>query len=127
MAHFRVWIGRLGLRLARSRGGRFFIATAVRHLHRLLPVQRLYESDHLLAFAHPQPSYPIHILLVPKQAYASLLDIPPTAAFWPDLLHASQQLVAQLQLGAGYRLIVNGGRFQDVPVVHFHLVGEPEP
>ncbi|MEZ4510613.1 MAG: hypothetical protein R3C62_01950 [Chloroflexota bacterium] len=33
----------------------------------LIPVQRLRETATLLAFHHPKPSYPLHILLVPKR------------------------------------------------------------
>lgn len=109
-------------RLARWRVGRFFLRWFMEKSHPFWPVERLYESAHLLAFYHPQPSYPTHVLIVPKAAYADLLAVPATAVFWPELLQATQQLVHQLELGAGYRLIVNGGRFQEMPLLHFHLV-----
>jgi diadenosine tetraphosphate (Ap4A) HIT family hydrolase len=43
------------------------------------------------------------------------------AAFLADVLAAAQSLVVEYQLGA-YRLIVNGGEYQDFPYLHFHLV-----
>jgi histidine triad (HIT) family protein len=92
----------------------------------VIPVQRLRETAHLLAFYHPSPSYPLHILLVPKRPYRSLLDVPvEDAGFQRDLLETVQSLVRELGLEQeGYRLITNGGAYQDVPLLHFHLVSD---
>ena len=39
-----------------------------------------------------------------------------------------QSLVAELDVeGPGYRLIVNGGGYQGVPQLHFHLVSGAPP
>ena len=91
-----------------------------------LPVQRLRETRSLIAFYHPQPTYSVHILLVPKKALASLSALTPAdAPFLVDLFQTVQDLVKELCLeGGGYRLIVNGGRYQDVPQLHFHLVAD---
>lgn len=91
-----------------------------------IPVQRLRETRSLIAFYHPQPTYPVHILLVPKKALASLSVLTPTdAPFLVDLFQTVQDLVKELGLeSGGYRLIVNGGRYQDVPQLHFHLVSD---
>ena len=89
----------------------------------LIPVQRLRETETLIAFHHPRPGYPFHVLLVSKQGYSSLLDVPPQAAdFWRDLIETVQSLVREFHLDTGgYRLIANGGSYQDVPQLHFHL------
>ncbi len=91
-----------------------------------IPLKRLRETPTLLAFDHPSPSYPVHILLVPKQAYASLLDLPPEDSdFLRDLMETVQSLVRELDLAAGgYRLIANGGAYQEAPVLHFHLISD---
>ncbi len=93
-----------------------------------IPVQRLRETPNLLAFYHPNPSYPVHILLVPKRDYHSLLEIPPEdGAFQRDLFETVQQLVREFGLEeTGYRLIANGGAFQEIPILHFHLISEYE-
>jgi histidine triad (HIT) family protein len=94
------------------------------HMSFALPVQRLRETDTLLAFHHPHPSYAVHNLLVPKRPFASLLDVPPEAAsMLVDWLGVAQSLVREFGLEEkGYRLIVNGGAFQEIPQLHFHLV-----
>ena len=88
----------------------------------LLPVRRLRETESLLAFHHPQPAYPFHVLLMPKRAIATLKDIHPAdGVFLSDLYATVQSLVDEFHLSA-YRLIVNGGDFQEFPHLHFHLI-----
>lgn len=92
------------------------------HMSFLIPVERLRETDTLMAFHHPRPSYPFHVLLLPKKGVASLKEFDPAdVAFLTDLYATVQSLVDQFQLPA-YRLIVNGGEYQDFPQLHFHLV-----
>lgn len=91
-----------------------------------LPVQRLRETPNLIAFKHPQPAYAFHVLIVPKKAVASLAELDPTdTAFLTDLYATAQSLVQEFQLPA-YRLIVNGGEFQDFLQLHFHLISDAE-
>jgi histidine triad (HIT) family protein len=92
----------------------------------LLPVKRLHETENLLAFNHPSPSYPFHILLMPKKKLRSLEDLDPGDPFLADLLLVTRRLVAENHLSA-YRLIVNGGEYQEFPHLHFHLVAEKIP
>jgi len=91
-----------------------------------IPVHRLRETNSLIAFHHPQPTYPLHILLVPKKGIASLTDLGPADTdFLSDLFSTVQSLVAEFNLGeTGYRLIANGGQYQEIPQLHFHLVSD---
>jgi histidine triad (HIT) family protein len=87
-----------------------------------IPIQRLRETETLMAFYHPKPSYSFHVLLVPKKSVESLKELNATdSAFLTDLYSAVQSLVEEFHLSA-YRLIVNGGEYQDFPQLHFHLV-----
>jgi histidine triad (HIT) family protein len=91
-----------------------------------IPVRRLRETDTLLAFCHPKPSYPLHILIIPKKALVSLTDLNSAdTRFLVELIETVQSLVEELHLSeAGYRLVVNGGRYQDFPQLHFHLISD---
>ncbi len=96
------------------------------HMSFAIPVQRLRETETLLAFHHPKPAYPFHVLLVPKKAILSMQELDPSdTAFLSDLYSTVQSLVKEFQLPA-YRLIVNGGEYQDFPQLHFHLIS-PSP
>jgi histidine triad (HIT) family protein len=88
-----------------------------------IPAKRLRETDTLLAFYHPKPSYPFHVVLVPKQAIPTLMELDPASEFLSDLLATVQSLVTEFQLPA-YRLVVNGGEYQDFPHLHFHLISD---
>ncbi len=99
------------------------------HVSFLLPVDRLRDTETLLAFHHPRPAYPVHILIVPKRRLANLLDLQTADAdFLLELIATVQSLITEFGLETvGYRLITNGGPYQDIPQLHFHLIsGEVE-
>ena len=110
--------------IARSAAGRFFIGWIFAHMSFAIPVNRLYETETMLAFRHPKPGYPVHILLVPKKAIPALSDLKEEDnAFLRDVFQVVQSLVKDLDLGdKGYRLILNCGQYQEVPQLHFHLI-----
>jgi len=93
-----------------------------------IPLKRLRETDTLMAFYHPKPSYPFHVLLLPKKAVPSLIEFDSMdTTFLTDLYSTVQSLVTEFQLPA-WRLILNGGEYQDFPQLHFHLVSPlPQP
>ena len=94
------------------------------HMSFAIPVKRLRETNTLMAFYHPKPAYPFHVLLIPKKAVTSLTEFDPhDSVFLTDLYTSVQSLVEEFHLGA-YRLIVNGGEYQDFPPLHFHLVSD---
>ncbi len=103
-----------------------FIGWVFTHMSFAIPVKRLRETETLMAFHHPKPAYPFHVLLVPKKAVASLKEFNANDdAFLSDLYSTVQSLVDEFHLSA-YRLIVNGGAYQDFPQLHFHLIAEVE-
>ncbi len=108
--------------------GQHIIGWFFEHMSFAIPARRLRETDTLLAFHHPQPSYPVHILLLPKKARRSLQALTAEDSdFYIDLFRVVTSLIDEFNLAEqGYRLIVNGGKFQEFPQLHFHLVsGEP--
>lgn len=112
--------------LARTQVGHWLVRVMFTYFSNLLPVCKVAETDSLVAFYHPRPSYAFHLLLVPKKATANFLELPAADPFLRELTETVQKLVKQFDLEpAGYRLIVNGGAFQDIPQLHFHLVSGP--
>ena len=94
------------------------------HMSFAIPVKRLRETETLMAFYHPKPAYPFHVLLVPKKAIASLKELDSAdTAFLTDVYSTVQNIVKEYQLAA-YRLILNGGEYQDFPQLHFHLISD---
>jgi len=105
---------------------RRMIRWVFRHMSFAVPVKRLRETSTLMAFHHPQPGYPLHILLTTKRPFSSLMDIPADeTTFMRELIETVQSLVREFKLEeSGYRLITNGGVYQDVPQLHFHLISD---
>jgi histidine triad (HIT) family protein len=117
-------MNRILFALARTRWLGWLVGWTLTHMSFLLPVNRLRETTTLLAFHHPRPSYPFHVLLVPKRAIANLNEVTAQDAdFLLELFTVVQSLVQEFGLEEkGYRLVCNGGRNQDIPHLHFHLI-----
>ena len=88
------------------------------------PDRVISETDSLICFNHPQPAYPIHILLVPKAVIRDLTQLGSEEnAFIEDVFTTVRGLVETMNLQEkGYRLVVNGGTYQEFPQLHFHLI-----
>lgn len=89
-----------------------------------IPNQTILEDENFLAFNDINPTRKIHVLIIPKEHYASFDVTPPRIM---SEMTAFIQKVADV-LGvkeSGYRLITNigddGG--QEVHHLHFHLIG----
>jgi histidine triad (HIT) family protein len=96
------------------------------HMSFAIPVKRLRETGTLMAFYHPKPIHAFHVLIVPKKARRALTDLDLSdSTFLTDLFSTVRSLVEEFHLPA-YRLIVNGGEYQDFPQLHFHLVSDAE-
>jgi diadenosine tetraphosphate (Ap4A) HIT family hydrolase len=63
-------------------------------------------------------------LIVPKKAIQTLPDLGPNdSAFLAEVFFTVLSLVNKFHLPA-YRLVVNGGEYQDFPQLHFHLISD---
>ena len=92
------------------------------------PVVRVVETAAVLAFHHTRPSWPVHIVVIPKQHVVSLTDLGAAGeAVLHELLAVVRQVAAvvERQHGAA-RVLTNLGRYQDSKHLHFHVnSGEP--
>jgi histidine triad (HIT) family protein len=109
--------------LANTSLGRLLSAWIITHMSFAIPANRLRETATLLAFRHPQPAHPFHVILLPKKDIRSFAELDPLDPFLAELVTVVQSLVAEYHL-PGYRLLVNGGDYQEFPHLHFHLISE---
>lgn len=119
---------RLLLRFIRTSLGGLLTRLLFTSFSFVLPMKRLRDTSTLMAFFHPQPSHKLHILIVAKQKYETILDIPPDEIeFKKDLFDTVKSLIKEYNLEEGaYRLIMNGGDYQDVDHLHFHLIADDD-
>lgn len=97
-----------------------------------LPCNKLYESEHSLAFEDIAPIVPKHYLVIPKGHYVCFDDFSNNAGTEEivDYIKTIGKVAELLGLvpgdsGEGYRLLSNSGKdgVQMVPHLHVHLVG----
>lgn len=95
-----------------------------------IPAQKVYEDDLVLAFKDIHPARPVHILVIPKKHITSLASVSPEDAevLGRMLVKANEIAIAQGSPD-GFRAIINTGVIgqQEVPHLHMHIVGGPEP
>lgn len=118
---------KIGLQIVRSRlAGSLFSKFLWPMIATSIPKNQLRQSEHLVAFFHPQPSYAYHVLLVPKKSIPSFSALGmEDRGLLSDLVQMVNSLVEEYGLEkSGYRLIMNGGKYQDVPQLHWHLVSD---
>jgi histidine triad (HIT) family protein len=92
-----------------------------------IPSRTVIEDEDLLAFEDINPQAPTHILIIPKQHYASLLEIPVENKDLLGKIFIKAREIAQ-QRGldeSGFRIVLNTGKDsgQDVFHIHFHVLG----
>ena len=93
-----------------------------------IPCKKVYEDEWALAFHDIGPRAPVHILVIPKGPYVSMVDFGAKASieeiaglFRAVARVAEEQGVAE----TGYRILANVGEHghQEVPHLHIHLFG----
>jgi histidine triad (HIT) family protein len=94
---------------------------------REIPARVVYEDDDLLAFEDIKPQAPVHILIIPKDHFASLAEASDQkGALLGRLLLRARDIARQKNLEpTGYRVVLNTGRDsgQEVAHLHVHLLG----
>lgn len=92
-----------------------------------IPATIIYEDDLITVFEDINPKAPVHILLIPKEHFASLNDIPEDKKeLIGHILLKAKEIAHEKNIAEkGYRLVLNTGRDsgQDVHHIHFHLLG----
>ena|SRR5688572_19591025 len=91
-----------------------------------IPAKIAYEDDLCLAFHDVNPQAPTHVLVIPKKEIPSLTELDvEDQMLVGHLLLVVQKLAKELDLGSGYRVVINCGPDggQSVDHLHFHLLG----
>lgn len=85
-------------------------------------VERVFENEYVLAYHHTQPTWEMHIVIIPKQHIASLHETTDLGIV-QKIFEAAQNLIGLMGFEkTNYKVIVNGGSYQSTPHLHFHLV-----
>ena len=92
-----------------------------------IPAKIVYEDEKILAFDDIRPQAPTHTLIITKEHYAALPDVPAKKADLIAHIFAVAPRIAESRGidRTGYRIVLNTGidAGQDVFHIHFHLLG----
>ncbi len=96
-------------------------------INKEIPASIVYEDERIIAFDDINPQAPVHVLLIPKEHYPSLNEIPEDRKdVLSHLLLKAREIAREKEIGErGYRIVLNTAREsgQDVLHIHFHLLG----
>ena len=92
-----------------------------------IPTDFVYEDEEIVAFHDINPQAPVHLLVIPREHIATLLDTSPEhAALLGRIQQTAIDLARSLNLDeTGFRLVTNclEGGGQAVFHLHLHLLG----
>lgn len=96
-----------------------------RIIDREIPAKIVHEDELCLAIHDIQPQAPVHILIFPKQLITRVAEAASAdQTLLGHLLLTAQTIAKNLNLAAGFRLVINNGPHggESVPHLHVHLL-----
>ena len=96
-------------------------------INKEIPASMVFEDEKMIAFNDINPQAPIHILLIPREHFSSLNEIPEEKKnILSHILLKARQIAQEKGFAEkGYRIVLNTARDsgQEVFHIHFHLLG----
>lgn len=84
-----------------------------------IPTSKIFEDENVLAFNDIKPSAETHLVLISKKHIATFMDLNGEML---DITKIAQKLIAEKKLEEGYKLVINGGKYQEIKHFHMHLL-----
>jgi histidine triad (HIT) family protein len=91
-------------------------------------VNKVYETENVLAYHHTRPFYPLHIVVIPKTHISSLFSLEESDNALLIELFSVIKRVASIVVSehGACRVLTNLGKYQDSKHLHWHVAcGEP--
>ncbi|MEY4529678.1 MAG: hypothetical protein RLZZ156_399 [Deinococcota bacterium] len=95
-------------------------------LPKKIEVNTVFETETVLAYHHTKPSYPVHIVVIPK-AFVDNLLVLEDEVLTLELVNAVKIVAKEVtQTHGAAKIITNLGAYQDSKHLHFHVIsGKP--
>ncbi len=83
-------------------------------------VEKMFETERVLAYNHTRPFWPVHIVVVSKEHVASVLEVDNDLLV--EIFDVIKQVAAKVyQEHGAARVLTNLGEYQDSKHLHFHV------
>jgi len=94
-------------------------------IQRKLPATIHFEDDEFIVISSNDPKAPVHLLIIPKQPYASLEKIELSdEKIHARLLLLCRQMAKKMHIADNYKIHINVGKqVQQIQHLHVHLFG----
>ncbi len=96
-------------------------------VNKKIPTKTVFEDEQILAFRDINPQAPVHTLIIPKEHFSSLNELPEDKKeLLGHILLQARQIAIEMGIAdKGYRIVLNTARDsgQEVFHIHFHLLG----
>lgn len=95
-----------------------------------LPLRVEYESEHVLAYHHTKPYWPVHIVVLPKKHIDSFTSLSiRDVSILVELTEVLQKIASKIETEHGAaRILTHLGQYQDSKHLHFHVsFGDAKP
>lgn len=87
-------------------------------------IERVFESDRVLAYYHTQPFYEKHIVIIPKEHILDIRHVNDTSLY-EEILTVARDIIRSIPeeeiQNKGVQFLTNIGKWQDTPHLHFHI------
>lgn len=97
-----------------------------RIIDREIPGRFEHEDEHCIVIHDIAPQAPVHLLIIPKRVIVRVAEaVPADQALLGHLLLVAGIVAKKLNLGGGFRLVINNGPLagETAPHLHVHLLG----
>jgi histidine triad (HIT) family protein len=95
-------------------------------IEKKIPADIVFEDDKIIVFNDIEPQAPVHLLIVPKKHYESVLSVPAGDDIISHIHMVANRMALKFNIAdSGFRLVNNCGEDGDqtVPHIHYHLLG----
>lgn len=100
------------------------VGLAFQYVSWMIPVKRVIRNKDIFVFRHPQPCYNHHLILSPKRPVRNLQQMAAAdlsgylSKIWIAAMEVHEK---QSDVYKSFKVVANGGKYQEVQQVHFHL------
>lgn len=103
-------MGKVLFRIARIRAIGAFVGLIFAYCPFLVPIKKIMQNAKAVSFPHPSPSYPNHILIIPRRIARDVFCLSPS-----DFIEVISMAIKIRESNDGdFALIINGGSRQEV-------------
>ncbi len=94
-------------------------------INKEIPAEIVYQDEEILVIPDINPKARVHLLVLPSMHIKSFLDLDDKQILLlTKMAKVVQSLIKEKKLEGGYQLLFNGGKYQHVPHLHWHILGD---